>query len=66
LSAANIPTEILQVLLDLAEYMEHNEKALPIDIKTLATLASKCHAYAKALYYRVRTALGVLVNWINF
>jgi FKBP12-rapamycin complex-associated protein len=52
LSSQNIPPEILQILLDLAEFMEHNEKALPIDIKTLAALATKCHAYAKALYYK--------------
>lgn len=52
LSSQNIPPEILQILLDLAEFMEHNEKALPIDIKQLASLATKCHAYAKALYYK--------------
>ncbi len=52
LSSANIPPEILQILLDLAEFMEHNEKALPIDIKILASLAVKCQAYAKALHYK--------------
>jgi FKBP12-rapamycin complex-associated protein len=32
--------------------MEHDEKALPIDIRTLGIYASKCHAYAKALHYK--------------
>jgi len=51
-SSENIPTEILQTLLNLAEFMEHDEKPLPIDIKTLGALAEKCHAYAKALHYK--------------
>lgn len=29
-------------------------EALPIDIRVLAGLAQKCHAYAKALHYKVR------------
>jgi FKBP12-rapamycin complex-associated protein len=62
LSSANIPPEILQILLDLAEFMEHNEKALPIDIKILASLAVKCQAYAKALHYKVR--LGIFERFI--
>jgi FKBP12-rapamycin complex-associated protein len=37
-----------QTLLNLAEFMEHNDKPLPIDIRKLGTLAEKCHAYAKA------------------
>eukprot|EP00742_Colponemidia_sp_Colp-10_P007030 GILJ01007544.1.p1 GENE.GILJ01007544.1~~GILJ01007544.1.p1 ORF type:complete len:2402 (-),score=355.14 GILJ01007544.1:281-6541(-) len=48
----NIPAEILQTLLNLAEFMEHDDKALPIDIRTLGALAEKCHAYAKALHYK--------------
>lgn len=51
-SSPTIPPEILQMLLNLAEFMEHDEKALPIDIRTLGDLASKCHAYAKALHYK--------------
>ena len=47
-----IPPEILQTLLNLAEFMEHDDKALPIDIKTLGAYAAKCHAYAKALHYK--------------
>lgn len=52
LTSPNIPPEVLQALLNLAEYMEHDEKSLPIDIRTLAQYAQKCHAYAKALHYK--------------
>lgn len=43
----------LQTILNLAEFMELDENG---DIKlfsskTLATIAEKCNAYAKALYY---------------
>ena len=47
-----IPPEILQILLNLAEFMEHDDKALPIDIRTLGAYAAKCHAFAKALHYK--------------
>lgn len=52
LTSPNIPPETLQTLLNLAEYMEHDEKPLPIDIRTLAQYARKCHAFAKALHYK--------------
>jgi FKBP12-rapamycin complex-associated protein len=52
LTSPNIPPEILQILLNLAEFMEHDDKALPIDIRTLGVYAAKCHAYAKALHYK--------------
>ncbi|KAJ6692351.1 ATAXIA TELANGIECTASIA MUTATED ATM -RELATED [Salix purpurea] len=35
-----------------AEFMEHDEKPLPIDIRLLGALADKCHAFAKALHYK--------------
>lgn len=44
-----IPLEILQTLLNLAEFMEHDDKALPISIKTLGGYSAKCHAYAKGI-----------------
>ncbi|CAI5743278.1 unnamed protein product [Hyaloperonospora brassicae] len=47
-----IPAEILQTLLNLAEFMEHDVEALPIDIRELGELAQKCHVYAKALHYK--------------
>ncbi|KAK9480797.1 armadillo-type protein [Lipomyces japonicus] len=52
LMSPKIPPEILQTLLNLAEFMEHDDKALPIDIRTLGQYATRCHAYAKALHYK--------------
>ena len=46
-----IPTEVLQVLLNLAEFMEHDDHKL-FDARTLGKLAHKCKAYAKALHYK--------------
>ncbi|CAM0955895.1 unnamed protein product [Alopecurus aequalis] len=51
-SSQNIPAEILATLLNLAEFMEHDEKPLPIDTRLLGALAEKCRAYAKALHYK--------------
>lgn len=57
---ADVSPEILQTLLNLAEFMEHDPSGgLPIDIPILADLALKCRAYAKALHYKEREhALG--------
>ncbi|KAF2860296.1 TOR1 phosphatidylinositol 3-kinase [Piedraia hortae CBS 480.64] len=52
ITSPSIPPEILQVLLTLAEFMEHDDKALPIDVRTLGMYAAKCHAFAKALHYK--------------
>ncbi|KAF2204804.1 hypothetical protein GQ43DRAFT_387121 [Delitschia confertaspora ATCC 74209] len=52
LESRDIPPEILQILLNLAEFMEHDDKALPIDVRTLGMYAGKCHAFAKALHYK--------------
>ncbi|KAI8620292.1 armadillo-type protein [Chytriomyces sp. MP71] len=52
LTATNISPEITQTLLNLAEFMEHDDKALPIDIRTLGQYAGRCHAWAKALHYK--------------
>ncbi|KAH9605868.1 hypothetical protein KSS87_023466 [Heliosperma pusillum] len=35
-----------------AEFMEHDERPLPIDIRLLGALAEKCRAFAKALHYK--------------
>jgi serine/threonine-protein kinase mTOR len=49
---ADVSPEILQALLNLAEFMEHDPShGLPIEIPILAELALKCRAYAKALHY---------------
>lgn len=53
--AADVSPEILQALLNLAEFMEHDPSGgLPIEIPILAQLALKCRAYAKALHYKER------------
>lgn len=52
LTSPNVPAEIIQTLLNLAEFLEHDDKALPIDVKTLGAYANKCHAFAKALHYK--------------
>ena len=52
ITSPHIPPEILQILLNLAEFMEHDDKALPIDIRILGLYAARCHAFAKALHYK--------------
>ncbi|KAK6836444.1 armadillo-type protein [Apiospora arundinis] len=48
----HVPPDLLGLLLNLAEFMEHDDKALPIDIRILGREAARCHAYAKALHYK--------------
>lgn len=50
--APNVSPEIIQTILNVAEYMEHDDKPLPIEIRTLGKYATTCHAYAKALHYK--------------
>lgn len=50
--SSHLPSEILQTLLNLAEFMEHDDQPLPIDIRLLGSLAEKCHSFAKALHYK--------------
>ncbi|KAF2153226.1 TOR1 phosphatidylinositol 3-kinase [Myriangium duriaei CBS 260.36] len=52
MTSPQVPPEIIQILLSLAEFMEHDDKALPIDVRTLGMYAGKCHAFAKALHYK--------------
>jgi len=52
LAAPTIPPETVTALLNLAEFMEHDDKRLPLDTRTLGALAEKCHAFAKALHYK--------------
>eukprot|EP00798_Chlamydomonas_sp_ICE-L_P022753 gene22753-29921_t len=52
LASPTIPPEIVTALLNLAEFMEHDDKRLPLDTRTLGALAEKCHAFAKALHYK--------------
>lgn len=50
--AVEIPSEVVHMLLNLAEFMEHDDKALPINIRLLGDRAYKFHSYAKALHYK--------------
>lgn len=57
--SADASLEILQLLLNLAEFMEHNfvkaaTPGLSIDKSVLAELALRCRAYARALHYKER------------
>ncbi|KAJ3072072.1 phosphatidylinositol kinase- protein kinase tor1 [Podochytrium sp. JEL0797] len=52
ITAPKISPDITQTLLNMAEFMEHDDKALPIDIRTLSQYAARCHAWAKALHYK--------------
>ena len=52
IKSEHVPPELLGLLLNLAEFMEHDDKALPIDIRILGREAARCHAYAKALHYK--------------
>ncbi|KAJ6619840.1 atypical/PIKK/FRAP protein kinase [Mycena sp. CBHHK59/15] len=44
--------EIIHSILDLAEFLEHQEKPLPIENVTLGEHALRNSAYAKALHYK--------------
>ncbi|KAH3745267.1 protein kinase [Pelomyxa schiedti] len=50
LQSQTIPHDIIHTLLNLAEFMDREEKSLPID--KLGSYAQQCHAYAKALHYK--------------
>lgn len=40
LASPSIPPEIVTTLLNLAEFMEHDEKALPLDARCVSTTSS--------------------------
>lgn len=52
LTSESIPLTVLQGLLNLFEFMDHDEKPLPVRTERLASTACKCGAYAKAIRYR--------------
>lgn len=72
--ASDASLEILQLLLNLAEFMEHDvnikgaKGGLPIKIDVLAELAIKCRAYSKALHYKeleyIRERSGSCVEYL--
>ncbi|KAI8322743.1 hypothetical protein GQ54DRAFT_141261 [Martensiomyces pterosporus] len=51
-SNERVPADILQTILSLAEFMERDEKQIPIDLKLLGEYAERCHALAKELHYK--------------
>lgn len=53
LSGENVPQKVVQQLLDLAEFMDHDDQPLPLPNKLLGNLAERFHAFAKALHYKV-------------
>ncbi|GIL44136.1 hypothetical protein Vafri_1666 [Volvox africanus] len=72
LASPTIPPETVTALLNLAEFMEHDDKRLPLDTRTLGALAEKCHAFAKALHYKElefqtspQTAIEALIHINN-
>ncbi|KIK95251.1 hypothetical protein PAXRUDRAFT_33077 [Paxillus rubicundulus Ve08.2h10] len=52
LTSPTAPSDLIHRLLSLAEFMEHEEKPLPIEHRTLGEYAMRFHAYAKALHYK--------------
>ncbi|KAL4269010.1 Serine/threonine-protein kinase TOR [Pleurotus pulmonarius] len=52
ITSSTASTDLIHRLLNLAEFMEHEEKPLPIEHRTLGEYAIKCRAYAKALHYK--------------
>ncbi|KAF9509645.1 hypothetical protein BS47DRAFT_139059 [Hydnum rufescens UP504] len=48
----HVPSDVIHILLNLAEFLERDDKALPIDIRTLGDCALSYHAFAKALHYK--------------
>ncbi|KAG8884749.1 phosphatidylinositol kinase- protein kinase tor1, partial [Tulasnella sp. 403] len=44
ITSPNVPAELIHVLLNLAEFMEHDDRPLPIDIHTLGEYAMTYHA----------------------
>jgi serine/threonine-protein kinase mTOR len=52
ITTPSAPSDLIHRLLNLAEFMEHEEKPLPIENRTLGEYAMRFHAYAKALHYK--------------
>ena len=52
LDQPSVPSDVTGKLLELAEFMEREDEALPIDVADLARYALRCESYAKSLHYR--------------
>lgn len=48
----DVPVIVLQTILNLAEFLEREEELKLFAPSTLATVAERCNASAKALYYK--------------
>jgi len=46
------PRDVLKKFLELIDFMEHDNKPLPIDIRIVSDVALRCRANAKALRYK--------------
>ncbi|KAH9273836.1 hypothetical protein BASA83_003830 [Batrachochytrium salamandrivorans] len=65
LTSPNIPPETLQTLLNLAEFMEHDDKALPIDIRTLGLYAANVMHMQRHCTTKTRIISEPLTNTIE-
>ncbi|RXK37153.1 atypical/PIKK/FRAP protein kinase [Tremella mesenterica] len=52
LTNPGVPSDVVNTILNLAEFMEHDDKALAIESRVLGDYAVVFHAYAKALHYK--------------
>ncbi|KAI0040710.1 atypical/PIKK/FRAP protein kinase [Auriscalpium vulgare] len=52
ITSSTAPPDLIHRLLNLCEFMEHEDQRLPIENSTLGEYALKYHAYAKALHYK--------------
>jgi FKBP12-rapamycin complex-associated protein len=52
MTSPDAPNELILRLLNLCEFMEHEEKALPLENRLLGEYSAKTNAWAKALHYR--------------
>jgi len=52
LQSERLPPDVMQHLLNLVEFMELEDKALPLNFHLLGERASAGHAYAKCLHYK--------------
>ncbi|KAG9096449.1 phosphatidylinositol kinase- protein kinase tor1, partial [Ceratobasidium sp. 370] len=46
------PADVCHMILNAAEFMEHDDKPLPISLHVLSECAMRTHAFAKALHWR--------------
>ncbi|KAG9083957.1 phosphatidylinositol kinase- protein kinase tor1, partial [Ceratobasidium sp. 392] len=46
------PADVCHMILNAAEFMEHDDKPLPIPLPVLSECALRTHAFAKALHWR--------------